>query len=117
TRVYDFRRAKATRGDYARSIRHFTMSQRGTVFDDEDALAADSSRIGNKNGGGSFDDLRAGVGVANVAPNGLDRFGTCRVNLVDDDDIGEAQVRFAGVIRQFVTGAVRVYNRDVEVSL
>ena len=49
--------------------------------------------------------------------HGLDAFGRSRVRLVDDADVGHAQVRLARVVAELVPRPVRVADDDVQVRL
>ena len=58
-----------------------------------------------------------GVDLLGVGQDGLDAFRRGRVHLVDDDDVGPAEVGLAGVVGELVPGPVRVGDDDLEVGL
>ena len=69
-----------------------------------------------KTGEAASHDHRLGVCLTDGAPHGLDPLGRCRVDLVDDDDVGPAQVGLARVVGGLVAGAMRIHHDDLDLG-
>src|SRR5512140_2777625 len=115
--VDDLGRAVLPGRDDAGAVLHAAVGQGRAVLDDEDALAADPFAVLDDGRGVGPDDLGLGVDLLGVGENRVDAFLRGRVHLVDDDDVGPAEVRLAGIVGELVPGPVRVGDDDLEVRL
>ena len=93
------------------------MRERRPVLDDEHALALERRAVLERDRGLRPDHRRAAVHRGDVREHAVDLLGRRRVDLVDDDDVRQPQVRLARVVGQLVAGPRRVEHRDPEVGL
>ena len=91
------------------------MGQRRSVLDREDPLPGDLDPVLlDRERRGCANNARQRVRLADRGEHRLDTCLRRRVDLVDDADVGHAQVRLARVVAQLVTGAVRIEDDDVQ---
>lgn len=95
---------------------HLAVGQGGSVLDDQHALVGDQLRLLDGQGAGGLDNHGAGVDAADVLTQVGQGVGVHGAQLVDDDDVGHAQVGLTGVVGQLVTGAEGVDDDDLEVA-
>ena len=91
------------------------MGHAGTVFDDQHRLAVRGGPWTQRDHGVGADHDRAGVHRADAGHQLVDLLSGGAAHLVDQHDVGHAQVRLAGVIRELVTGAQRVDDNDQQI--
>ena len=92
------------------------MRQRGAVLDDEGAHPLHQLRAIAGDGAVGADDPGLGIHQGGIALDGGDVRFPGAVALVDEDDIGHAEVGFAGVVGQLMARAQGVGDADVEVA-
>src|SRR3989339_1103773 len=102
--VYDLLGPGARGGHVSGAETHLAVGQGRAVLYDQDALALDLGRVGHGDRGLGPQDLGLGVGGADVGLDQHDLVGLGGVHLVDDDQVGHAQVGLAGVVGQLVAG-------------
>ena len=90
------------------------MREGRPVLDDDDTPAFDGWAVEREVRAGR-QHLGLGVELLDAPNDGLDRGRLRGVDLVDDDDVGHAQVGLARVIATLVAGAERVRDDDMEV--
>ena len=93
------------------------MGQRRAILDDQHALAGNVFGVVDRDGRRGLDDDGPAVDSANILPQLVDGVDVGGIHLVDDDDIRDPQVGFAGVVEQFVAHAQRVGHDDVQIRL
>ena len=108
-------RAELHRRHRAGAELHLAVRQRRAILDDQHPLAGDERRPVDDDRRGRLDDLRVRVDLADVRAQRVDRRQVGRVDLVDDDHVGQPQVGLARVIGQLVAHAQRVRHHDVQV--
>src|ERR1017187_5543059 len=116
-RIDQFGRAETIGCHHSRSVRHFAMRERRTVFDHQHSLTFDQRWIFDADRAGGFDDLRRGVVLSDVLPHDLHRLGIGGINFVNDQHMRAAEVNFPGIIRKLVSRAMRIENNNVEIGL
>ncbi len=111
------RRAGVARGDEPGAERHLAVGQRRAVVDDEHAPSrAGRGRTSSFGGDLAKMTRRHRVDRLDVLEHLLDVVRLGRVDLVDDDDVGHAQVRLAGVVEELVPGPQRIGDDDQQVG-
>src|SRR5665647_79201 len=113
--VDDLGRAVLPGRDDAGAVLHAAVGQGRSVLDDQDALAGDAAAVLDDGRGVGPDDLGLGVELPGVGQDRFDAFRRGRVHLVDDDDVGPAEIDRPGVIGELVPGPVGVGDDDLEV--
>ena len=115
--VDDRARAEALGGHEAGAVAHAAVRDGRAVLDDQDLLALDLVAVLQEEGGIGLDDDGRGVDLFLVGQDGGHAFGRGRVHLVEDDDVGPAEVRLSGVIEHLVARPQRVGHHDLQVGL
>ena len=92
------------------------MGEGRAVFDDQNALALDQFGDGTETRQAISINRGFRVCELDVLADGLDVVHGGGVDLINDDDIGAAEVHFAREIGEFMTRAVRVDDDDFEIG-
>ncbi|HCX78715.1 MAG TPA: hypothetical protein DG577_04825, partial [Firmicutes bacterium] len=82
------------------------------VFNDQDPLASDLVAVYDGDWGCGFDDYCVRSAFGDILADDVDALGGSGFHLVDDDYVSHAQVDFAGMIADFVAGAMGVNQGD-----
>ena len=106
----------AAGGEGAGTDVHFAVGEGRAVLDNEDALAGDTLGVVERERRGGEHDARVRIHAYDVVAHRLHAALGRGVDLVDDNDVGQAQVHLAGVIGQFVARAVGVGDGDREIG-
>src|SRR5712691_4618216 len=114
-RADDLRRAETLRRNVGGPVLHAAMGERWTVFDRENALPANLDAVVRRDRRRGFDEDDVRVHAPDILLHKLDVLGRRRVDLVDHDDVGQADVRLAGIVRELVTWAERIRDDDEQV--
>src|ERR1019366_6342456 len=97
-RIDQFGRAETIGCHNSRSVRHFAMRERRTVFDHQHPLTFDQRRIFDTDCACGLDDLRRGIVLSDVLPHDLHRLGIGGINFVNDQHMRAAEVHFSGLV-------------------
>src|SRR3990172_1919077 len=100
--IDDFRSSELPRRHGSGTELHFAVSQGWTVFNDQDTSPRYQTGVFHLDWGSRLNNHSLRIHRPNVFPQceyGL-RFG--RIDLVDDYQVGQSQVRFAGIVVEFV---------------
>ncbi len=116
TGVDDRARAESLGGDEAGAVAHPAVGDGRAVLDDQDFLAPDLLAVLQEEGGIGLDDDGRGVDLAQIGQDLVHAFGRGRVHLVQDEDVGPAEVGLAGVIEHFVARPQGVGHDDLEIG-
>ncbi len=83
------------------------MGHSGPILDHQYTFASDQVAIFDKDRAGCVDHDRLGVQCIRQLTRSFDLFKARSLNLVDDEDVGHAQIDLAGEIARAMVGAVR----------
>ena len=104
------------RGDHASAVGHLAVGERWAVFDDEDSASFHQFGRGDCDAARSLNHCSLRITGTHVLAHGFNVLLGRRINLVDYDDVGAAQVHFAGVVSEFVSRTVGIDDNDFQVG-
>jgi hypothetical protein len=114
-RVDDLGRAVGARRDHRGAVLHLTVRERRAVLDAEHPLALDANAVLlDLDRRRREHDLGVRVVLPDRGEHRFEPFLRRAVDLVDDADVGQPQVRLAGVVPQFVPRSMGVDDRQVQ---
>ena len=116
TRIDQFGGSEFLGGHNAGTDLHFAMGEGGPVFDHQNLLAADYRFVVDPDGGCTIDHRGFRVDSLDVIANSLDVLRIGRIDLVQDNHIGNTDVDFAGIVAQLSARPVGIRDRYHEVG-